>query len=273
MNAVDRSLLFVPADRPERFAKALACGSDAVIIDLEDAVAPDRKDTAREILRQWLATTAANEKRSVIVRINAVDTAWFADDAALCQSLHIAAVMLSKTERADDLRRVDGVAKIIPLIESAAGFAAIRSTAAAPNVVRLAFGAIDFQLDMNMQANREELMIYRSEFVLASRLAGIEPPIDSPSTSIDDIESVQAEALHAHRMGFGGKLCIHPRQVDAVNQSFMPSEAEATWARRVIEIADSAQGAATTVDGKMVDKPVVLRAMSILRALDRPRPA
>lgn len=268
MNAIDRSLLFAPADRPERFAKALASGADAVIIDLEDAVAPDRKSEARETLRQWLKTAIVT--RPVIVRINAIDTAWFVDDAALCRSPRIAAVMLAKTERAGDLGAIGGHASLIPLIESAAGFAAIRSIAAAPRVLRLAFGAIDFQLDMNMQASREELLVYRSELVLASRLANIEPPIDSPSTSIDDIDSVEAEAQHARRMGFGGKLCIHPRQVEAVNRSFMPSEAEADWARRVIALAESAQGAATALDGRMVDKPVVLRAISILRALERP---
>jgi citrate lyase subunit beta/citryl-CoA lyase len=266
MTAIHRSLLFVPADRPERFAKALACGADAVIVDLEDAVAPDRKIAARENLRQWLTTTT----RPVIVRINAIDTPWFADDAALCRSPRISAVMLAKTERAEDLSAIDGDARLVPLIESAAGFAAIRSIASAPRVFRLAFGAIDFQLDMNMQANREELMVYRSEFVLASRLANIEPPIDSPSTSIDDTEAVEAEAQHAHRMGFGGKLCIHPAQVDVVNRSFMPSETEVAWARRAIELAESAQGAATALDGKMVDKPVLLHATSILRALDRP---
>jgi citrate lyase subunit beta / citryl-CoA lyase len=258
--APHRSYLFVPGNRPERFDKALASGADAVIVDLEDAVPPDRKDAARALVSAWL-----NAARPVVVRINAADTPWFADDVALCRSEGVAGVMLAKAERVADLAAIGGGLPLIPLIESAAGFDALRAIAAAPNVQRLAFGAIDFQLDLNMRANFDELLFFRSQFVLGSKLANLAAPIDSPSTAIDAVAEVEAEAQHARRLGFGAKLCIHPKQVGAVNASFSPSEAEVDWAERVIAIAATSQGAAVALDGKMIDKPVILRAQAILR--------
>jgi citrate lyase subunit beta / citryl-CoA lyase len=173
---LQRSLLFVPGSRPERFDKALAAGADAVIIDLEDAVAPADKVSAREAVRAWLRPGHA-----VIVRINAVDTAWFADDIALCALHGVAVVMLPKAERADTMATLmkAGAKSVLPLIESAAGFAALTTLAAAPGVQRLVFGSIDFQLDLGMRdAHEDELLVFRSQIVLASRLAGLEAPID-----------------------------------------------------------------------------------------------
>ena len=261
--ASHRSYLFVPGNRPERFDKAVASGADTVIVDLEDAVAPDQKAAARHAVEMWLSP-----ERPVVVRINAVDTPWFRDDLALCQRAGVAAVMLAKTERLEDLaavRRVVPSIALIPLVESAAGFDNLRAIAAAPGVQRLAFGAIDFQLDMNMRATFDELVFFRSHMALASRLANLNAPIDSPSTAIDDLHEVEDEAQRARRLGFGAKLCIHPRQVDAVNRSFSPSAAEVDWAERVIAAAATSGGAAVALDGKMIDKPVILRAQAILR--------
>jgi citrate lyase subunit beta/citryl-CoA lyase len=259
-DAAPRSYLFVPGNRPERFAKALASGADAVILDLEDAVPPDQKDAARAAVAGWL-----DASRSVVLRINAVDTPWFADDRALCRRAGVAAVMLAKTERAQDIAAIGAFASIVPLIESAAGFDHLRAIASAPGVQRLAFGAIDFQLDMAMQADFDDLVFFRSQLVLASRLASLAPPIDSPSTAIDDASSVESEAQRARRLGFGAKLCIHPKQVAPVNRSFSPSAADRAWARRVIEAAAASGGAAVALDGRMIDKPVILRAQTILR--------
>ena len=179
-SSTHRSYLFVPGNRPERFDKALASGADTVIVDLEDAVAPDQKDAARLAVGAWLSAA-----RPVVVRINAVDTPWFRDDLALCQRAGVAAVMLAKSERAEDLaavRQTVPASALIPLVESAAGIDNLRAIAGAPGVQRLAFGAIDFQLDMNMQATFDELVFFRSRIVLASRLARLAAPIDSPST-------------------------------------------------------------------------------------------
>ena len=257
-----RSYLFVPGNRPERFDKALASGADAVIVDLEDAVPPDQKDAARATVAAWLALAPA---RPVVLRINAAQTRWFRDDVALCRCAGVAAVMLAKAERVEDLAAVGDHVPLIPLIESATGFDRLRAIAAAPGVQRLAFGAIDFQLDLNMRAGYDELIFFRSQLVLASKLANLAAPIDSPSTAIDAPEEVEAEAQRARRLGLGAKLCIHPKQVDAVNRGFSPSEADIAWAQRVLAAAQASQGAAVALDGRMIDTPVILRAQAVLR--------
>ena len=255
-----RSYLFVPGNRPERFDKALASAADTVIVDLEDAVPPDQKDVARRAVSAWLAAA-----RPVVVRINAADTPWHRDDLAVCRQPGVSAVMVAKAERADALAALDLGVPLLPLIESAAGIDQLRAIAAVPGVQRVAFGAIDFQLDLHMRASFDELVFFRSQIVLASRLAGLAAPIDSPSVAIDDPAEVEREAQAARRLGFGAKLCIHPKQADAVNRSFSPTDAELAWARRVLALAESSGGAAVALDGRMIDKPVILRAQATLR--------
>jgi citrate lyase subunit beta/citryl-CoA lyase len=153
---------------------------------------------------------------------------------------------------------------VLPLIESALGFEQRLSLAHAEGVQRLAFGHIDFQADMNMRATEDELLPFRVALVLASRLADIAPPIDGVTTALDDAELLRIDVLRARRLGFGGKLCIHPRQVVVVNACFTPDADEIAWAQRVIAADAAAGGAAVAVDGKMVDRPVVLRAQAIL---------
>ena len=260
--ALQRSLLFVPGSRPERFDKALAAGADAVIIDLEDAVAPADKLAAREALRAWL-----RPERAIVVRINAADTPWFVGDIALCALPGVAAVMLPKAERADTIASLmaAGASGVLPLIESGAGFAALTTVAAAPGVQRLVFGSIDFQLDLGMRdALEDELLYFRSQIVLASRLAGLAAPIDGVSTAIDDAEALHTDVQRARRLGFGGKLCIHPKQVAGVHRGFASNADELAWAQRVLAASAAAGGAAIAVDGKMVDKPVLLRAERIV---------
>lgn len=257
------SLLFVPGSRPERFKKALESGADAVIIDLEDAVAPGDKDSARATLAAWL-----DPRHPVLVRINAADTPWFGADLVLLAKPGIVGVVLPKAERPEDLLAASRGAHGLPvlaLIESALGFEHCRALARTANVERLIFGTIDFMADMNMRCSEDELLPFRTELVLASRLAGIAPPIDGVCTAIDDIELLENEGRRARRLGFGGKLCIHPRQVPVVNRCFTPSADEVAWAHSVIEADARSGGAAATVEGKMVDRPVVIRAMSILR--------
>lgn len=256
------SLLFVPASRPERFAKALAAGADGVIIDLEDAVAPADKDSARAGLAAWL-----DPAHPVLVRVNAADTPWFVADLELLARPGVSAVVLPKAEHADDIlvaSRAGGGLAVLPLIESALGFEQRLALAHTDMVERLIFGQIDFQADMNMRCTEEELLPFRVALVLASRLAGIAAPIDGPCVAIDDAGVLEADALRARRLGFGGKLCIHPRQVAVVNRCFAPSAEEVAWAQRVVAADAASGGAAVAVDGKMVDRPVVLRAQGIL---------
>lgn len=258
-----RSYLFVPGDRPERFAKACASGAGAVVIDLEDAVAPAAKHAARDAVVRWLGPG-----RNVVLRINAAQTEWFDDDLVLCARPGVAGVMLAKSETVAELRRVARAAPnaaLLPLIETAAGFDRLPALARSGGVQRLVFGAIDFQLDLGILGDGDELLFFRSQLVLASRLAGIAPPVDGVSPAIDDATQLQADTLRARRLGFGAKLCIHPQQVASVNAAFASSAAERAWAQRVIEAAARAQGAVVAVDGRMVDRPVVMRAEAVLR--------
>jgi citrate lyase subunit beta/citryl-CoA lyase len=259
-SALPCSYLFVPGNRPERFDKACAAGADAVIIDLEDAVPPADKVAARQALAQWLSPA-----KQVHIRINGAETEWFADDLALGKLPGVAGIVLPKAEQVEHLARCAAVhAVVLPLIESAAGFANLRTLARAPNVQRFMFGSIDFQVDLGMACDEEELRMFRLQLVLETRLADLASPVDGVTTALDDSELLLSETRRAQRLGFGGKLCIHPRQVETVHRGFQPSEQEVGWARRVEAAAVTAHGSAAVVDGKMIDRPVMLKAQNIL---------
>lgn len=262
-----RCYLFVPASRPDRYERALASGADAVIIDLEDAVAASDKPAARASLQQWLARRAADAPR-IVVRINAAGTPWHGDDLALCAHTSVHAVMWPKAERADALHaaaRVRHDLRVIALVESACGIACARELAGAPAVTRLAFGSLDLALDLGLRGHGEDdLAPHRAELVLASRLADLPAPIDGVTPAIDDDATLRADAQRARRLGFGAKLCIHPRQLAPVREALGPSANELAWAQRIVAAAGSAGGAAVSVDGTMVDTPVLLRAQALL---------
>ena len=258
------SYLFVPADRPQRYAKALATSAHAVIIDLEDAVAPQAKSQARELLAAWLNSA---EARPVHVRLNGPQTPWFSQDLALCHLHAVSGIVLPKAESPEELahlaRAVPGK-PLLALIESAAGMAAARQIAAAPGVQRLVFGSIDFQADLGIEGEDDALLAFRSELVLASRLAQLQPPVDGVSTALDDRQATARETARARQLGFGAKLCIHPSQVAPVNEGFAPRPQELAWATRVLQAFEASGGAAVAVDGKMVDAPVLKRAQALL---------
>ncbi len=256
-----RSYLFVPANRPERFAKACAAGADAVIIDLEDAVPAAEKSAAREALAAWLSPA-----QQVIIRINSADSIWFGDDLALCSMPGVAGIILPKAENVADIEKlVDvGAKAILPLIESAHGFAQLRALAHAARVERLLFGSIDFSFDLGITEGYEELLFFRSQIVLESRLAGIAAPVDGVTTALDNPDILRNDAQRARRLGFGAKLCIHPKQISEVHACFSPTASELVWANRVLEAAHVANGAAVAIDGKMVDKPVIMIAQRMV---------
>jgi citrate lyase subunit beta/citryl-CoA lyase len=255
--------LFVPGDRPERFDKAAGSGADAVVIDLEDAVAPTMKPTARRFALEYVATKPA------YVRINGTDTAFFADDldgvASAGEGLR--GVVLPKSERAEQFAELDrrlpvGVV-VIALVETPAGILGAQEVAKAPRVTRLAFGSADFVLDTEIEDEQQGLLLARSELVLAARAAGLVGPIDGITTTLDNPKAVTVDAENGRRLGFAGKLCIHPRQVGPAARGFAPSGADYSWAQRVIETAAASDGAAVRVDGEMIDKPRLARARSI----------
>jgi citrate lyase subunit beta/citryl-CoA lyase len=268
----ERSFLFVPADRPDRFGKALASGAHAVILDLEDAVAPERKAAARDALADWLHAATAG----VYVRVNPAGTPWHEDDCALLGLPAVRGVMLPKSEEPAQLAavasRLGGAQVLIPLVETVAGWFNVLALARAPRVARLAFGSVDFMSDSGIQGDGAELDAVRTQLVLASRLAGLAPPVDGVSLAIDAPAQLAADVQRSRRGGFGGKLCIHPRQVPAVNGGFLPTPAELDWARRVVRALESGAPGAVAVDGKLVDKPVVRVAQALLDSAPAPSP-
>lgn len=266
MQPLPRTYLFVPADRPERYAKARASGAGAVIVDLEDAVAAAAKHGARDAL-----AGALDESAPLVVRINAAGSPWFEDDLALCRHPGVAAVMLPKTDGIDVIcHAFESTFKdVLPIVESARGLEEVRAMARVPGVLRLAFGSIDLALDLGIECapggGEAELQPYRAQVVLASRLAGLAAPIDGVSTSIEDATALRADAERARRLGFGAKLCIHPRQIAVVHAAFSPDPQRVEWARRVCSAFDASGGAAVAVGGEMIDLPMVERARAVLR--------
>ncbi|WP_242139939.1 CoA ester lyase [Sphingomonas sp. TREG-RG-20F-R18-01] len=264
ITAPARSILFVPGDRPERFDKARASGADLVVIDLEDAVLPERKAAAREVIHDALA--GLSDPRFV-VRVNSLDTEWHAEDVrALAGLSGVAGLMLPKTERAGDLSALQAAARGKPLhalVETVAGVLNLAQLVTAPGLVRLSFGTVDFQADAGIDGDAAELDAIRTQMVLHSRAAGLDAPVDGVSTDLSDDAALARDTDHARRFGFGGKLCVHPRQVAVVNAAFLPSDADVAWAQRVIAAIDGAFGA-VAVDGKLIDKPVVDRAKRLV---------
>ncbi|MEU9671203.1 CoA ester lyase [Streptomyces bobili] len=260
------TLLFVPGDRPERFARAAASGAGGVLVDLEDAVAPDRKTSARDAAVAWLATYDG------FLRINAVDTAWYDEDvAALTAARRLRGVVLPKSTTADQVNAVVGAlpagVPLLALVESAVGIRESAAIAEVPGVVRLLFGSIDFALDTGITPSgpdEPELLWARSALVVASRAAGLPAPLDGVYTRLDDEAGLVASSRRSRGFGFGGRLCVHPRQVEPVQRAWRPTEAEREWARRVLSAAGSFRGAAVRVDGQMIDRPRLELARALL---------
>jgi len=269
-----RSFLFVPADRVDRYAKAMASGADMVVVDLEDAIGQDDKARARAALDG--AWGAFEHDDRVIIRINGLDSLELADDVALCASLGPAAVMLPKCESAEALESLYarlGELPVVPLIESAAGLVNAQQIACAKGTSRLAFGTVDFIADMGMVPDDDEteLAFARFALVLASRVAGLPGPIDGVTLDTTKAGDVVKATRRGVRFGFAGKFCIHPDQVEAVHAGFAPSPEDAAWARRVVEAAEASKGGAIKLDGRMIDRAVVLVAERVLALTSQTR--
>ncbi|WP_436763392.1 HpcH/HpaI aldolase/citrate lyase family protein [Streptosporangium sp. V21-05] len=255
-----RVLLFVPGHRPERFGKAARAAGDAIVLDLEDAVAPEDKDTARGNVSRWLESGGVG-----VVRINGRGTPWHDADVELV-GRYDRAVMLPKAESpediaalADRLPRGNGV---VPLVETATGVLGARGVCAAPGVVRPAFGGVDLAAQLGVDpGDRTALLHARSALVLAAASAGVAAPLDGVTTNVEDHAVAVTDAEHAARLGFTGKLCVHPRQVEPVRAAFAPSAEALRWAEAVVATAGGGVG---TLDGQMIDKPVVERARRLL---------
>ena len=228
------TFLFVPGDRPERFAKAAASGASLVVLDLEDAVAPDHKDAARDNIAQALGPGTLR----ACIRINGIDTPWFDDDCRLLHLAGVAAVMLPKADTQSGLAQVHAACAagtpLVPIIETASGLIDVQAVARSAGVRQLAFGSVDFQQDLAIEGDGLELLHARSLLVLHSRGAGLAGPVDGVTLTTRDMDLVRDDALRARRLGFAGKLCIHPSQVPAVMQAFAPDAASVAWAHGVL---------------------------------------
>ena len=285
-----RSILFVPGDRPERYAKALAAGADAICIDLEDAVAPTRKAGARISVARFLAETSpATRPRAgdasaslshIIVRVNDPDSdEGRRDAAALAGGLRPDAFMIPKVTTADGMHRAGRLlgedVPLIPIIETALGLEnaaqigaasparAVSPVRAAPTVAALIFGGFDLSAELGAEPQWEPLLYARSRVVHAAALSGLDA-IDMPSRDLHELEGLRAEAMKARRLGFAGKVAIHPAQIPVIHEVFTPSDEEVQRARKIVEADRAAGGGAVALDGRMVDRPVVEAARRVL---------
>jgi citrate lyase subunit beta / citryl-CoA lyase len=281
-----RSFLFAPGNHPRRVEKAFSLDADAVILDLEDAC-----PVAEKVATRSTVVAACQSRRTCLgyVRVNATSTEYGYGDIVAVVHTGLDGIVLPKVETADEIKAVDwvmtnlekerslpiGAVDVIPIIETGKGMANIRAiTAASTRVKRIAFGAGDFTLDMNMEWSRSEieLFAYRSECVLASRAAEIEPPIDTVWTDLKDAIGFTDSVRQIRSLGFQGKMCIHPEQVPIANAVLSPSAEQIDWSRRVVEAFETAEAAGSAsiqLAGKFIDYPIVHRARRVLATAQR----
>jgi citrate lyase subunit beta / citryl-CoA lyase len=279
--AAYRSWLFCPGNHPRKVAKVFGAGADAVILDLEDAVAISEKAAARAPVVE--ALRAPRPCRGY-VRVNGLETGFAFDDLEAVVAPGVDGIVLPKAESAADLAKVDwvigeferrqglpvGGIDLMPIIETGPGVANARAICAAGGRLRrVSFGAGDYTRDMGMDWTRGEAECdhARAEIVLASRIAGLEPPVDTVWADLRDAEGLAASAARVKAMGFQGKLCIHPGQVGTVHAAFTPTAAEVEQAGKLVaafEKAEAEGSASIQLDGQFVDYPIVARARRVL---------
>ena len=266
-----RSLLFAPGDDGHKLSKAIASGAGCVIADLEDAVAESAKEHARGIVAEALAERG---DARVAVRVNALDLPGSRDDLALAARCGADAIVVPKA-RAGTLAQLDATAlpPIIAIVETAAGLQEAGAIAAVDGICCLLLGSVDLgqELRLTPRADGQELLFARSKLVMDSAAAGIGAPIDGVHLELGALEELRAECELVRSLGFGGKACIHPKQVGPVQRAFAPTEAETVRARRIVrefEAAVAGGAGVVAVGGEMVDRPVYERARDILNDME-----
>lgn len=289
---VGRALLFVPGDRPDRIAKALGTAADAVAVDFEDAVAEDHKGTARHRTAEALAALPKREGPALYLRVNALSGPHAeADLEAVARILAtsavpVAGVIVPKTDSAETAETAaeaftaaeaaagaePGQLALVPIVETARGVLAAAAVAAAPRVRSLLFGTLDLAQELGVEptVDGQELLHARSQVVLASRAAGLAGPLDGPYQALDDEDGLRRSSAAARRLGFTGRVVLHPRQTGPVRDAFAPTPDELERARAVLAAYEAARdrgaGALRLADGTFVDRPVVARAAALLGA-------
>ena len=281
-----RSLIFVPGNRPNMLERAISFDADIIMVDLEDSVPPGEKAPAREVAKEWvtkLAKEAPRPSRKIMVRVNSLDTGLTRDDVASVVGADLYGISLGKPESPWDIREADriisaaeassglehGKIKLIPWIENAkAVMAAQQLGAASPRIVALAFGAEDYTNDMGIERTDtgEEVFFPRAGVPVAARAARV-ASLDSPFVAFKDPDALLRDAQVSRQLGYTGKFAIHPSQIDAINETFSPSEDEIAYARQVVEAWNRAEAegrGSAALDGRMIDVPVIKRAQNLL---------
>jgi citrate lyase subunit beta/citryl-CoA lyase len=276
-----RSFLFAPGNHARRVEKALELAADAVILDLEDAVAVAEKVATRAMVVEAFGRARHGK---LYVRVNALSTDWCLGDLLAVVQPGLDGIILPKVETADQLKAADwvisslerdrgmvvGAIDLVPIIETATGHRALDAIAGAgTRTKRLAFGAGDYTLDLGINWTRDETELYavRSAVVVASRAAGIEPPLDTVWADLRDAEGFAASAARAAALGFQGKMCIHPDQIAVANAAFSPTAEALAQARRVIAAFEEAEAkglASIQLEGQFIDYPIVQRARQVV---------
>lgn len=277
MKPLHRSWLYVPATRPDRFAKAVDSGADAVVVDLEDAVPPERKPAAR---REVSALISGDPGVPVYVRVNAPDSPWGRDDVAEVAGGRVAGIRVPKVEDPGQVSDVAGWLRgagapvdLICLLESALGVERAFDLARAdPLVAGLALGEAD--LAANLGTVSDDALLYaRSRCVVAARAAGLPPPVQSVYTDVRDLAGLRSSCEYGRRLGMFGRSAIHPDQVDVINEAYTPSSAELAEARALLEAATGHEGEGFVLpDGRFVDAAVTEQAARTLRLGEGRRP-
>ncbi len=270
--------MFVPADSEAKQAKALATDADALIVDLEDAVAPPNREAARKIVTKFLKADRGTYRGAVLVRFNACASPEFAKDCEILREAVPDGIVLSKCRTAEDIGRMESAlpstdtrCAMIPMIESALALLhAYEIASASARLAALAFGAEDFSSDTGITrtAGEPELAYARSAIVVAARAAGL-GVIDTPYVAYRDEAGLLAAAQNARNLGFSGKLAIHPAQLPLLNRVFQPTAEEVADAQRVVDWAAAYGTGATAMDGRMIDEAIVRRARGILLLRDQ----
>ncbi|MEY9212744.1 CoA ester lyase [Thermobifida halotolerans] len=260
------ALLFCPGDRPDRYAKA-AERADAVILDLEDSVAAEHKDRARALVVAGLADL---DPARVIVRVNAPDSPWWADDVAAVTGAGVRLVMLPKAQRPEDVEAL-APARVIALCETAAGVLAAERVAAAPSCAALSWGGEDLMADLGGASSRRADGAYhdvaryaRSRVLLAAAAHG-RPAVETVHVDIDDLAGLAASSAEAAAVGFVARMCVHPSHVAPIREAFAPDPSDVEWARGVLEAAERAPSGVFRYRGRMIDAPLLRQARGIVR--------
>lgn len=279
---MDKSWFFIPGSKDKFLAKSTDLKADIIIFDLEDSVVQAEKATAREKIMPWLNNPDIHSKK--YVRVNEINSIYFIDDVRAVAVEHLDGVVLPKAAESDDIKILDYLLtifekqnnlkindiKIVPLIETGKGMMnALEIASSSPRVETLAFGAEDYMLDVSIPGDGNQSLLHaRSTLVAASSAAGINQPVDSVFTDFKDEEGLREASALSRGLGFQGRLVIHPKQIEAVNEVYAPTHSEVEEAEKIVDAfessADEGEGA-IEVEGKMIDPPVYERAKKLLK--------